>query len=287
MRVMDFRFRPPYKSFLQSFLWEDIDGMEILSKKFGVAISEAIREKSMEMVIREMDAANVTKAVVPVQIRQICTGNNNDLISLTAEYPDRFIGIAGLDPLAGEEALQQIDKYVVKGNCHGVIIEPAMISEPIYVTDERVYPIYEKCQRENIPLLITFGGLRMAGLKYYDPTTVDQIARIFPNLKIALCHGGWPYVNEICQVAIENRNVYLSQDCYLINSPGCKDYVTAANYLLQDKMFFGTAYPVMGLQEGIDAYKASGLKEEIWHKIFYDNGAKFLGLELGGEWIGN
>ncbi len=73
-----------------------------------------------------------------------------------------------------------------------------------------------------------------SGYKYYalhDPKYVDELAFTFPKLKIALCHGGWPFVAQACHVVMQHENVYLSPDVYMMSfTPGYQDYVTAANY---------------------------------------------------------
>ena len=87
------------------------------------------------------------------------------------------------------------------------------------------------------------GGGNGPDASYSHPMVIDQIAADFPNLTIINTHGGYPWVTEILFVAYRRPNLYICPDMYLFNQPGWQDYVTAANFALQDRFLFGTAIP--------------------------------------------
>ena len=80
-------------------------------------------------------------------------------------------------------------------------------------------------------------------------------------------------------MAVNRGNLYLAPDFYMIESPGQMDYVIAANCLLQDRLMFASAYPLMPLKESSEYYRNSGIKEEVLPKVMYQNAAAFLGLK--------
>ena len=82
----------------------------------------------------------------------------------------------------------------------------------------------------------------------------------------------------MCQLAVNHNNLYLAPDFYLIESPGAADYITAANYLLQERLMFASAYPLMPLKEASAYYMNCGISEEALPKIMYENAVEFLGL---------
>ena len=145
--------------------------------------------------------------------------------------------------------------------------------------DERAYPVYELCEKENIPLLMTFGGV-VAEQNYYNPVFIQHIAQTFPNLKIVLAHGGFPHITGIIQVALQHPNVYLAPDIYMTSYyPGSEIYITAANYMLQEQMIFGSVYPGgLPLKVAVNDV-VNRLRPQIAEKIMYHNAAKVLGLE--------
>ena len=244
---IDFRVRPPVESYRAAEFYTNFQDVEQRSARFGTQISQCARTFSLELLLEEMDEAGVEQAVVP--IRKGCGGDNKDLVHLLERHPERFIGLAGIAPLMGvEAALEEIGRYVIDGPCRGIALEPAFDPERWHVDDERVFPIYERCSREGIPVAMTFGGIFTPGLGYYAPLELDRVAA-FPDMNIALCHGGWPYVTEICQIAFNRRNVYLAPDMYMINAPGSRDFIAAANGILYDRILFASAAPIISIRD--------------------------------------
>lgn len=274
MKAIDMRLRPPYKSYRDN-LYDGMAGMEAMATKRQVHIAESAKQMSMDLLIREMEVADVV-GVAPV--RKIANGKNEDMVDLVTEYPERFIGIANIDPLNTIEAIVEIDQYVVHGPGSGVIIEHAWSAnkEHWFVTDERAYPVYEYLEKNNVPVLFSYGGRGVKNQEYYNPKYIDALAFTFPSLKMALCHGGWPFVVQACHAAVQHENVYLSPDVYMMSfTAGYQDYVTAANFQLQDKIMFGTAYPVMSLADGIEQFTRI-LDSNIVEKVLYKNALTFF-----------
>ncbi len=271
LQAIDWRLRPPFKSFEKNYLYS----VEIKGKDNA---PEAAKAFDMDKMIEEMDAAGIAVGVVPMRFGM----DNGDIADLKKQYPGRFCGLAHIDPWDGAKALDDIDKYVGEGKADGIIMEPGQffIRESMPADDKMLWPIYEKCEAENILVSLTFGGLYCDKLENYNPIYIDRVAKMFPNLKLVLSHGGWPYVTEICHVAYQRENVYLDIDYYgFTTNPGYQDYVIAANNVLQDKILFGSCYPGFSLQQAMDEFQKNGIKEEVLPKVLYHNAAKLLGLE--------
>lgn len=274
MSIIDFRVRPPYGSIKESLLYTRKPRSE---EKWGLKTSPSIIEESMELFIEEMDEAGITQAVVP--LRRAFGHKNEDLVQLLAEYPGRFIGSPCIDPyLPIEMSLAEIRAYVLEGPCHAIMMEPAKCQEPMHANDKRIWSIYEFCQANNIPVLLSFGGFIPPALGYNNPLEIEEIAIAFPALKLIVCHAGWPFVQEMVHVAYYRKNVYLVPDMYMVNCAGAQDYIAAANYMLQDKIMLGSAYPILSMKENV-VYVKSKVRPEVWEKIAYQNAAEVLGLE--------
>ena len=276
MRVIDFRLRPPFETFLQSFLY-NVPALESSAKLLDFEVSKAIKEKSMDLLIQEMEEANIVKAVVP--IRRTTKGDNNDIKKLQALYPEKFIGFAWIDPLQKGLALQEVDTYVVNGPCTGITIEPSINTTPVKweADSEEFYPLYEKCEKENIPILFTWGGI-MSDFNDYNPVKLLHICNHFPELKIILGHGYFPWIHAVCQVAIQCPNLYIAPDIYMFSKyPGSAEYITAANYILQNQFIFGSVYPGLPLKVAVDDY-VKRLRPEVVDKVMYQNAARVLGV---------
>lgn len=277
MKAIDFRLRPPYRTYLNSFMYD----MPALQRSHAARdlgpVSEAACRQDTALLTQEMDEAGIALGVAPVRLPQ--NGSNNDALSLMQDFPGHFLGIPWIDPLNPDAACLEIKKYCVDGPCKGIIMEPGLCTTPVkwYVNNPDIFPVYEYCQRENIPVLLSFGG-RMAHPRYYAPELVYDVATSFPRLRLVLCHGGWPYVTAICKVAMDCPNVMLSPDTWAMSfAPGAADYIVAANYTLQDQIVFGTSYPAIPLRKAVADY-AARLRPEVLDKVMYLNGARLFGL---------
>ncbi len=269
LKVIDWRLRPPFQSFKESYLYNE---------DLRPTAPAAALEFNMDKMIEEMDAAGVEVGVVPMRV-----GNDNhDIAELKKRYPGRFAGLAHIDPWDGKKALDDIDLYVGEGKADGIIMEPGQffLRDSMLADDKMLWPIYEKCQAEGILVSLTFGGLFCDKLENYNPIYIDRVAKLFPDMTLVLSHGGWPYVTEICHVAYQRPNVYLDIDYYgFTTNPGYQDYVIAANNVLQDRILFGSCYPGFSLERAVGEYLKNGLSEEALPKVLYHNAAKLLKLE--------
>ena len=274
MMIIDFRNRPPYASIAQSILY-DRSRREKMAPRFGMHLAPSVLDKSMVLWERELAEAGIDRAVA--LIRRATGMRNDDLADLIAAYPEKVIGLVGIDPEEGEEALEDIDRYVLGGLAAGIVMELGKCRTPLMADDERLYPLYEKCQAAHISVTLGFGGFVAPNYPYFDPMSIWRLTRDFPDLSVILAHGGWPYVNEICHVAYQRPKLYLSPDIYAMNIPGADGYIAAANYLLPDQIIFGSAYPIVSMQEAV-AYYRNRLSAEAFPKVMGLNALRALGL---------
>ena len=273
-RAIDWRLRVPYGSFKGCAIFKLSEDLSANTDQ----MPESARKFSMDLLLKEMDEAGVRVGVVPIRKEN----DNDDIARLEKDYPGRFVGMAHIDPFDGEAALAEIDKYAVNGPAKGIMLEPGQIflQDSMCPNDQRMYPIYEYCQEKKVVITLAFGGLFGRALKYYNPADLDEVARAFPDLKIVLTHGGFPYTTETCWIAYHRPNIYLSPDFWMFSkNPGFPNYVTAVNNYLQDQMIFGTCYPAVSHSWAIDDLIRSGVKEEVLDKLLWGNAARLLGLK--------
>ena len=280
MKIIDFRVRVPYGSFLKAGFYSDIPKREkVADGKYNMTLPQSVYQGSMELLLKEMDELHIVKAIVPA--RKAFHVDNAELVSLLQEYPERFIAFAAVDPLDGDFALDEIKQYVVNGPCTGVVMEPGYSydRERIAIDDERVMPIYELCEKENIPMMLGFGGMLHPSLEKMRPVSVDNIALQFPNLRMVLAHGGWPFVQEMTWIALMRKNVYLMPDLYMYKTPFTQDYVAGANTVIKEKIIFGSAYPIVSQKESVHNYLNIGIQSEFLENVMYRNALRFLQIE--------
>lgn len=276
MFCVDFRNRPPFKSFMAQGTWNLFDAglLTKTAKFFSSEIAPSALEKSMDLYFQEMAAAGIDKAVVPV--RCSAGGKNEDLLELIQKYENKFIGIISAEPFS--PALSEaIDRYIVNGPCTGITLEPSLDSFFWRVDDSRMNTVYEKCADKGIPVLYTIGGLD--GVAPEQISAAEKVAQNFPELKIILCHGFWPETIKACQLAAFYENIYLCTDVYLMQVPGFEHYAAAANFMIPDKIIFGSAYPLASMESAAAFYRNGILKNEVLERVMGENALKALGID--------
>ena len=194
------------------------------------------------------------------------------------QYPDRFIGFAGVDPIKGMDAITELKNRVERDGFRGAAIDPYLARIP--ADHRRFYPIYAKCCELNIPIVITTGPatlVRGAVMEDSAVCHIDRVACDFPDLKIIISHGGYPYVSETIMVVQRNANVYLDIAEYE-QQPFSEKYIEAANTIISDKVIFSSAAPFMDFQEQIALYRSLPFTPEVLEKVMYKNACRILCL---------
>lgn len=279
IKAIDTRLRIPYKTFADSLIFKSYAGyVQTTAKTMKLGVADSAVNRSMELLFKEMDEAQVKMGIVV--IREQDNFGYDEVKDLLANHSDRFMVSPHLEVTKDIEAsLTKIDQYVLSGLCQSVYLEPGftMSAHPMHANEEHIFPVYEKCQENNIPIILQYGGSSNT-TKYYDPLDLDDIFAAFPELKICISHGGWPQASLFVHQAYRLKNLYLSPDLYFNGWPMSHDYVMAANSLLQDKILFGSAYPLTSLEHAMQMHKSAIDDENILAKILYKNACDFLGM---------
>lgn len=170
--------------------------------------------------------------------------------------------------------MEELERYVVGEGLRGIVMEPGLTKTPMFVEDERIFPLYERCQALGVPVMLMVGSNCRPDIEYSKPEHAERVAKAFPKLNIILSHGGWPWVTEAIHVAYRYKNVYLLPDLYQFNGPGSGEYLAAANYILRDQMLFGSAYPYVSLREAVDYFLEGRLRPEAQPAFLAGNAAE-------------
>lgn len=280
MKVIDFRLRPPLKGFLDTIMYTQAARRDRITGYHGLVPARSAQEKSIDLLLKEMDEGGVTLGVAMGRYSgPYGTVSNEDVAAIVREYPGRFVGVASLDPSDRKKAIAQIEKARADGLV-GVNFEPGAYPVPMYADDRRLYPIYAYCEDNNVPVVMMAGGSAGPDLSYTMPVHVDRVAGDFPRMKLAISHGGWPWVSEILHVAFRRENVYISPDQYLAGMPGHDEYVRAANGYLADRFLYASSYPFTSAKDYLAWFRKLPITPEVMEKLLYRNAAGFLGLKV-------
>lgn len=284
--IVDFRCRPPYDESCKYMVDNKISQCY---KKFNgnIPMARSAREHNMELFWQEMEEAGIDKIVVQGRkgfedptMPASGDANNLAVVDLVNKAPEKVIGIWGIDPADGEINFEKIQQYVIEGPCTGVMIEPGLSAKPVAVDDPSLFPLYQFLQDNKVPLLLASGDLNFRALRLMKPEGFDNICEMFNDLHIIGYHGGWPHTTELQWICLNRENFWLSPDVFMLNTyPGYQDYITGANYLLQDKMIFGSAYPLCDMLTMKNFYDKV-LNPDVYKKVMGYNALRALNLEV-------
>jgi predicted TIM-barrel fold metal-dependent hydrolase len=170
-------------------------------------------------------------------------------------HPDKFVGFAYADPRRPDcmELLRHaIENLGLKGVKYGPIYNGVPLDDP------RMTPIYDYCVRNDLPLTMhmgtTFG--RNTPLELGRAMHVDPVARRWPDLKMVLAHMGHPWYEECIVVVRKHPNVFAEVSA-LFYRPWqfWNILITAQEYLVIDKIFWGTDFPFARVDESINGLR--------------------------------
>ena len=233
------------------------------------------RELKMAAVVFTVDAesATGTKAVP-----------NEEIAEAALRYPDAIIPFASIDPAKGKAGAKQVRRLVEEHSVRGFKFHPNV--QAFFPNDRVAYPLYEAI--EECGAISVFhtgqtgigagapggGGIR---LKYSNPMFVDDVAVDFPGMPIILAHPSFPWQDEALSVATHKPQVYIDLSGW---SPKYfpPQLVQYANSLLQDKVLFGTDYPLLTPERWLADFDKLPIKDSVRPKILKDNAARLLGL---------
>jgi predicted TIM-barrel fold metal-dependent hydrolase len=172
---------------------------------------------SIEDFVEQLNNMGVEKAVIFNLDEETPSGiaglPNDYYAEIVRLFPDKFIGIAGIDPLKKKEAVKEIQRSYEIG-LRGIAIRPFMFQ--LRPTDKKMYPIYAKCVELDIPIWFHMSiNYSTNTMEVERPIYLDIVAQDFPELKIIAGHGGWPWVIEMVAVAWRNPNIYIDIASYL------------------------------------------------------------------------
>ncbi|MDW8062318.1 MAG: amidohydrolase family protein [Nitrososphaerota archaeon] len=246
----------------------------------------------LRVFVDQLRSFGVSKAVILgldlSRLYGVKLPSNEELAKIISEYPDLFIGFIGLDPLKGDEALDEIEKYIDKRKFRGVKLHPSL--QGFRPDDERVYPVYELLENIGAILMIHtgFSWNTRSNLGYSYPLLIEPIASKFKGLKIVLTHMGWPWIWESICLALRYENVYLDTADTFTGTP--REHlrrvfveilgVRFVEAFLRDKVLFGSNHPRMESGKIIEAIRSLPIGSESRESILGLNALRILG---GGD----
>jgi predicted TIM-barrel fold metal-dependent hydrolase len=241
---------------------------------------------SLEGMLARMDASGIERsfliaARVGVKHHPACYHVPYELVAdAVQKYPDRFSGLAGVDPTEGMSGVRALEHAVREYGFIGAHTYPHWYE--LSPDHARYYPFYAKCVELDIPIQMQVGQSMVYDPSYPRrsvgrPICIDAVACDFPELKLVGIHVGIPWTDEMIAMAWKHANVYIGTDAHR-PSYWPESFIKYMNSYGQDKVIFGTDFPVLDFERTRADFEAIALKPEARRKVLRDNALRLYRL---------
>jgi uncharacterized protein len=246
------------------------------------------RTPSLEQIAEKYRSLNMAAVVFTVD-SSTATGHRSisseEIAEQAAAHADVLIAFGSVDPNRGADAVAQARALVNDFGVRGFKFHPSL--QAFAPNDTACYPLWEAIESLGVPALFHTGqtgigaglpGGRGIKLRLSDPMLLDDVAADFPGLTMILAHPSVPWASSSISIATHKSNVFLDLSGW---SPKYfpADLVRAANSYLQDKVLFGTDYPLLTPERWLKDFDTLDFKPEAKAKILKSNAVKLLGLD--------
>jgi len=239
------------------------------------AVADYYRERKIVAVIFPVDSEATTGET---------RVSNEEVAEIAAANSDVLIPFASIDPAKGRKGVEEARRLIRDHGVRGFKFHPNM--QAFYPNDRMAYPLYEVIAEAGLPALFHTGhsgmgaGLPGGGgirLKYSNPLHVDDVAADLPEMPIVLAHPSFPWQDEAISVALHKPQVYIDLSGWSPKyfPPILVRYI---NSILQDKMLFGSDWPVITPDRWLADFAKLDIRDEIRPKVLKANARKILGI---------
>ena len=243
---------------------------------------------SLEEIIEKMEEAGIDKAfLIAARAGRVglpgCYHMPYSVVAdACAKYPERFYGLAGIDPFEGMDGVRAFEDAIKNMGFVGAHLYPHWFE--LAPDHAKYYPFYAKCCELNVPIQMQVGQSMIYSQEYRtksvgQPIALDAVACDFPELKLIGIHVGIPWHDEMISMAWKHENIFIGCDAHRPKY-WPKSFIHYLNSYGQDKIIFGTDFPVLEFKKTIDDIDALGLKSEVRKKLLRDNVIRAYGLDI-------
>ncbi len=208
-------------------------------------------------------------ATTPKQVKSI----NEFIAREVAESNGKMLGLGTLHPES--EDIKGDIAHLKELGLKGVKLHPDI--QAFKLDDYRCLKIYELMEKEGLVLLLHTGDKRY---DYSNPNRLIPILETYTDLQVIGAHfGGYSIWDEAIKVLPKHNNFYV--DCSS-SFPFIKDKQKALeliNAYGEDRVLFGTDYPMWNPKEEIDYFMSLNLSEIAFRKILGENAKKLFGIK--------
>ena len=236
--------------------------------------------------LRKMDRAGIERSLLiavragDMNVRGSFELPMDRIAKVCNRWPDRFSGLAGVDPFRGMKGLADLTHAVRDLGFVGAHLYPHWFG--LAPDHAKYYPYYAKCAELGVPIMMQVGHNLVYSRERRLPSvgrpiTLDQVAIDFPELTLIGIHIGVPWTDEMISMCWKHENVFTEGDAYAPKHWPAS-YVQYMNTYGRQKVLFGTDWPVIDPERAMREVKELGLRPESESSLLRDNALRVFKL---------
>jgi hypothetical protein len=239
-------------------------------------------DASLDGLIRSLDASPIDRAILLPITPEI---PNAFVAEAVAKYPDRLVAFASVDPVAGDNPAETMERAVNQYGLKGLKLHPRLQAFGVEQTEE-VARVVRKAAQLVIP--VVFDAFRYGGRALRDTTLelIERVAESVPEASIIIAHMGGHRLFDALTLARSSKSIYFDISLILARYEGSsleQDIFYAIRRLGPERCIYGSDHPDVELgasytlmREHLDEY---GFSEDEQTEIFGGTIAKLIGLD--------
>ncbi|MDB5076275.1 MAG: uncharacterized protein JWO42_2454 [Chloroflexi bacterium] len=193
-----------------------------------------------ETLLRRMDQHGIDRAFLcPVKpIGYDLAASNTAVAAAVREHPDRFLGLARVDPWLGEAALAELRRAVETLGLRGLMLHPW--EEVIAVNSPLVDPLVAYAAEHALPVLVAGGHPRVS-----HASQIGDLAGRFPQATMIVTHAA--QLNISGRALFDSTLLFTGHGNLLLETSGVyrQDFLMSmVNRIGAHRLVFGSGSPL-------------------------------------------
>lgn len=244
------------------------------------------RMVAYDELIAEMDSAGVAVSIVcgfPWKSIDMCRHHNDYMMEAVKAHPDRLVGLATVNPVAGNVSDRELERCFDEG-LKGVGEISADAQGFSLDGDATTGRIVAAVQERDLFMLLHVNedvGHFYPGKTPTTPASVYRFLEKFPDVTTVLGHwgGGLCFYELMPEVAKVTSNVFYDTAA----SPFLYDpkvYRVALDIVGAGRILFATDFPLLRMRRHLDEIAAAGVSKDEKAAILGKNAKAMLGLKF-------
>ncbi len=226
----------------------------------------------VQCFVAKMDALEIEVAAI-TGLRALADNTrigNREVVDVVRQAPDRFVGVACINPMIGAAALEEVATCIAEGFC-ALRLYPA---HHLYTVHDRMAldPILERAAAARLAVYWTGCPAPGSILPQTPLDGLEALAQAFPTVPFILSAYNYREYTRIMWLMRAASNVHLEISCYH-GVEGVREFTQAYG---ADRVLLGTGYGIQYAGIGVGKVKTADIDDAARVLVGRENARRLL-----------